>query len=805
MVRLLADTGRDIASAARLSARRPALALAALLTIALGLGATAAILGVVRAALWEPLPYRDADRLVQVGQAPLGSARPDRTSLPTLLDWREGNRAFSGLEAYEGTNVTARVGDDSEMIRGWRVTPGFFGLLGVSPSAGRTWADGDDGVAGEVVVSARLAGRMGGAERALGAPLVIDGSPRTIVGVMSPAFHFGDDADVWLPLTPNANQRVNRANRWLGVVGRLREGVDRSAAHLDLQRITSSIAAEHPADMEGQTVAVSPLRDVFLGNVKPILVSLLAAVAVLLLITAANLGAVMLLRNLDRRDELAVRAALGASRGRLARQLFVEGLLLALVGAFLSLYVGRIGIELMSGAIPERLRAGMPYLADARIDASIVALVVGVAVVMAVAFALWPAWRAASAVAPGRHGTRLTMGRADRRIRRMLVMAQLGLTVVLLIGTAQLATSFRNLVGQEIGVRAPDEILTLNIAVAGPAYADDAAVQTFYEELVRRVEALPQVAAAGAVNELPLSGSGMTTAERVENPLPQGQRPQVALRILAGDYFTAMGVRLREGRLLGPRDDTDAPAAMVVSASFAERMGFDGPVLGRRIRLTRTGDTQWEIVGVVDDVHMSKLDAEPPPSVYVGHLQLAENRLPLVVRTTHPAAAVAASVRDVVRALDPAIPVYSVATLGEQMRQSGAVFSRRFPLVIGAVFAGAALLLAMLGLYSLCAHEVLSRRREITVRQALGATPAGVRRVLLRDGLRLALPGVFVGVLIAMPASRIVRSLLFGVGPVEPVVYGGVAAGVLFLAILATAVPAWRGSNTELATALRSG
>jgi putative ABC transport system permease protein len=804
MLPFLVDTGRDVRHALRVSARRPALSVAALLTIALGLGAAAAILSVVRAALVQPLPYRDAGRLVQIGEAPVGSLRPDRTSLPTFLDWRDGSRALSGLEAYEGTNVTVRVGGDSEMVRGWRVTPGFFELLGVAPSVGRAWSE-DDGAADGVVVSSRLARRLGGAQAAVGLPLSIDGAPRTIIGVMPPTFHFRDDADLWLPLAPGANQRVNRANRWLGVIGRLREGVDRSGAELDLERMTARIAAEHPADMEGQTVAISPLRDVFLGNVKPILVSLLAAVAVLLLITVANLGALMLLRNLNRRDELAVRAALGASRGRLARQLFVEGLLIALVGAFLSLYVGNLGIERMNRAIPERLRAGMPFLADVRIDLATAAAVIGIAGLMAAAFALWPAWRAVRTVAPGSHGTRLTTGRADRRIRRLLVATQIGLTVVLLIGTAQLATSLLKLVRQEIGVVAPDEILTMNIAVAGPAYATDAALQTFYEELVRRVQALPNVVSAGAVNELPLSGSGLTTVEMVENPLPQGQRPQVALRIVAGDYFATMGVPLREGRLVGPRDGADAPPVIVVSASFAERMGLGGQAVGRRIQLTRTGNTRWEIVGIVEDVHMTRLDAEPLPSVYVGHLQQAENRLPLVVRTAQPAAAVAASVREVVRGLDPAIPVYSVATLEEQMRESGAVFSRRFPLVIGAVFAGAALLLAMLGLYSLCAHEVLSRNREFAIRQVLGATPAGVRMTLLRDGFGLALPAVLTGALVAIPASQIVRSLLFGVRPVEPFVYGGVALCVLVLAVLATAVPAYRGSFAQLASALRSG
>lgn len=805
MLRYFADTARDVRGAVRVNRREATISVAILLTIGLGLGATTAVLSVVRASLLQPLPYEDAGRLVQVGEQPIGSREPGRTSFPALLDWRTGSKAFSGLEAYDGTNLSARVGDDAEMIRGWRVTPGYFALLGVQPSVGRTWLDSDDDSNEQVVVSHRLASRLGGEESALGSPLVLNGSPRTIIGVMPRSFHFGDDADVWLPLVEaNEAQRSNRSNRGLSVIGRLRDGVDRSSARMDLARVTSAMAADHPADMAGRTVALRPLRDAFLGDVKPILVSLLAAVAVLLLITVANLGALMLLRNLNRRDELALRAALGASRGRLVRQLFVEGLVLAIVGALLSFYVGRAGVGLMMRAIPENLKPGMPYLADVRVDLPTVVAVFVIATIMAIAFVLAPAWRAVRALAPVGHGTRLTMGKGDRRVRRILVAAQIGLTVVLLTGTAQLAGSLLNLLRQEIGIAAPDQLLTMNIALAGPSYEDDAAQQNFYEELVGKAAALPGVLAATAVNELPLSGSGMTTFEAVDRPTPVGQRPQVAMRMFAGDYFTTMGVPLRAGRLLGSQDRIDTTPSIVVSASLADRIGADGRVLGRRIRLTRTGDTQWEIVGVVHDVQMGRLDSEPPPTVYVSHLQAAENRLPLVVRTSLPPAAVAASVRELVRGIDPTIPVYSVATLGHQMRQSRAVFARRFPLVIGAVFAGGALLLAVVGLYSLCAHEVLSRRREFTIRQVLGATPASVRLVVLRDGLALTLLGVCSGVLAAVPATQLARSLLFGIRAIDPYIYGSVALGVLAASMLATALPAWRGSAANITAALRS-
>ena len=801
MLRHLEDTARDVRGAIRVSTRDATISAAILLTIALGLGAAAAILSVVRPALLEPLPYANGDRLVHIWEQPIGSSERSRTSYPTLLDWRAAGTTFVGLEAYDDTNVTALIGEQAERLRGARVTPGFFELLGVQPLRGRTVLENG---ANAVVVSPRLASRLGGERSALGRSIAISGELHTVIGVLPRSFHFREDADVWLPLAMDEARRTDRSFRWLSVIGRLREDVDLSSAHTDLARVTSTLAADHPADLEGRTVALSRLRDALLGNLQPILVSLLAAVGVLLMITVANLAALMLLRNLDRRNELALRVALGASRGRLVRQLFVEGFVLAIAGAFLSLYVSWIGVGLMVSAIPEGVKIGMPYLADVRIDIATVAAIFVIATVMAAAFALGPAWRAVRAIAPVGHGTRLTMVRADRRLRQMLVAAQLGLTIVLLTGTAQLAASLVNLLGREIGVAAPDQLLTLSVSLSGPAYDDGAAQRAFYEELVTRAAALPGVRGAAAVNELPVGGSGMTAFEMVDRPTPAGERPEVAMRMLAGDYFGTLGVPLRDGRLVGAQDRTETTRAVVVSASLADRVGADGqPVLGRRIRLARTGDTEWQIVGVAGDVHMGRLDAEPPPTVYVSHLQAGDNQLPLIVRTSSPAA-VAASLRELVRDIDPSIPVSAIATLGEQMRESRAVFARRFPLVIGAVFAGAALLLAIVGLYSLCAREVLSRRREFAIRIVLGASPAGVRSVVLRDGLVLTLVGVLGGMLAAVAASHLVQSLFFAVQAVDPYIYGGVAVGVVAAATLATALPAWHASVENFVAALRS-
>lgn len=305
MRRHLADTARDVRGAIRVSMRDATISAAILVTMALGLGAAAAIISVVRPALLKPLPYANGDRLVRIWEQPIGSSERSRTSYPTLLDWRARSTAFLGLEASDGTNVAALIGEQAEMLSGARVTPGFFELLGVQPLRGRTVLENDqDGGVDPVVVSHRLAGRLGGERSALGRSVTLNGELHTVIGVLPRSFHFGGDADVWLPLAMDEARRTDRSFRWLNVIGRLRDDVDLSSAHIDLARVTSMLAADHPADLEGRTVAVSRLRDVFLGNVKPILVSLLAAVGVLLVITVANLAALMLLRNLEDRKSV---------------------------------------------------------------------------------------------------------------------------------------------------------------------------------------------------------------------------------------------------------------------------------------------------------------------------------------------------------------------------------------------------------------------------------------------------------------------------------------------------------------------
>lgn len=450
-----AQAAQDLRTAVRQVRRAPALAVAVVLTLALGLGAAATILTLVRAALLDPLPFAEASRLVHVGEAQAGAAgagvgERGPTSYATLLDWRARGTGFAGLEAYNSENPT--VGgpgsaglDGAQMRRGAQVTAGLFRLLGVRIAAGRDFAADEEGPAGAgvVIVSDRLARLMasgGPAAGALARTLTVNGTPRVVVGVLPPAFQFArlQDADVWTPLAADAQGRADRSWRWLDVVGRLRPGVALPDARRQLAAATAELAAVHSDALAGRTVAAVPLRDALLGDVKPILLGLLAAVALLLVAVATNLGLLMLVRHTERAPELATRAALGATRGRVLRQLAAEGVVLAAVGGALAVGVGQAGARGLVAAVPANVRINMPYLADAAVDARVVALLLGVGTLLVVAFGLGPALLVTQGWGGGAHATamrlnaRLTASQGDRHLRQTLVAAQVALTVVLL-------------------------------------------------------------------------------------------------------------------------------------------------------------------------------------------------------------------------------------------------------------------------------------------------------------------------------------------------------------------------------------
>ncbi|HXL10118.1 MAG TPA: ADOP family duplicated permease [Gemmatimonadales bacterium] len=796
---------QDLRVALRRIQRAPALATAIVLTIGLGLGAAAAIFTASDAALVEPLPYARPERLVHVWELRSGTDERGPTSYPTLLEWRSRAQSFSALEAYDPTNITVGLRDEARMLRGAQVTAGFFRLLGVRISAGRDFLQGEDATtgAGVAIVSDRVARSVAGGI-ALDQTIVINGTRYPIVGVLPRAFHFAllQDADIFVPLIAGEQARADRSQRSIYVIGRLRDGVALPAARAELSAAMSALASEHPDALAGRTVVAVPLRDALLGNMQPILASLLVAVAILLVIMGANLALLMLTRYIERAPELAMRSALGATRARVLRQLLVESLVPSVFGAAVAMVAGQMATRGLLAAIPDGVRINMPYLTNAGLDGRVIGVMVGVTIVLAVGFGLGPALL----ITQGRRragDVRTTLTRSDRRLRRGLVAAQLALTVVLLVSSGLLVVSFSNLVHRDVGFRDAEGLVTARAPLSGRRYEGPVAQRQFYEALLARSAALPGVRGAALINEAPGGGGGITTFEPVDRPLPRSMQPRAILRIVGGEYFSTLGIPVVRGRAFESHDRTDTPPVAVVSASFARLLGQEGATVGRRVRLAATGQAEWEVVGVVGDVQVATLDADSPPVVYLSHLQAADNRMTLVLRTELGIASIANQVRAIVKTLDAGVPVYAVTTLAQQMNDSKAVFSRRFPMMLCGVFAAAALALTLVALYAVCMHDVLTRRREFGVRLAVGGSPGSIRRLILREVLLLGATGIGLGAIVAAVVSRSMRAVLFGVAATDWRVYGAVAAGVLAAAVLATLGPALRAGAVHPSVVMR--
>lgn len=803
---MLSNLFNDLCVALRRARRAPALTAAIVLTTALGLGAAGAIAAMAGAALLAALPYAEPDRLVHVTELQPETGENSPTAYPTLLDWRSDASSFTALEGYDPANLTVGTEAETRMIRGAHVSPGFFRTLGVPVTAGRDFALDEEHTGGTsvAIVSATFAERQLGQSPVI-QTITVNGTPYTVVGVLPRSFHFAllQDAEVFLPLAGDAARRTDRGNRSVHVVGRLRPGITADAANDELAVVMDGLAREHPQALGGRAARAVPLRDALLGPARPIMTALLFAVALLLLIMTANLALLMLTRYVARMPELAMRFALGATRSRVLRQLAVEAQIPALLGVALAVIVAQFGLEGVLSTIPDSVQIGMPYLAAAAIDARMVGVMVGTAAVLALVFGIGPALVLPAARSrPG--NARATASRVDRRFRRGLVVTQLAVTTVLLAASGLLVTSFVNLVRRDLGYHDPATVVTARVPLSGQRYQEPAAQQSFYEALEARTAALPGVTRVGLVDEVPGGGSGAVTYETVDHPLPPVEQPRAALRIVGGDYFGAMRIPIFAGRTFEPRDRADAPRVAVVSAALARLLSSDGEAVGRRLLLAGVGDYEWEVIGVAGDVPVSGFDVEPPPVIYLSHLQRAENRLTLVMRAERRDAALAPALRSIVAEQDPGVPVYAVTTLERQMQDSRAVLTRRLPMVLCGVFAIAALLLTLVALYAVCIHEVLTRRREFGIRLALGANAATIRQVILRSAIQLGVTGIAAGTLAALIASRLLGALMFGITTTDWRAYTLVAIALFAATLLAAVGPVLRAGGIDPAEVMRT-
>jgi putative ABC transport system permease protein len=799
--RLVAEAFQDLRFAIRLLSRQKAFSLAVVATLALGIGANTAIFSVVDGVLLRPLPYAEPSRLVRVWAAnPRGIPR-NGIAPADYFDWRERNRAFDSLAAFGATDATLTGAGDPVQLAGATATANLVSMLGVRPLLGRWFLPEETAGSAQpvVVLSERLwRERFGAAPDIVGRSVLLDSRPRAVVGVMPRAFGFpSSDERMWLPL-PDGWRAQPRSAHFLGAVGRVRPGVPLDAARDDLRSVARALEIAYPDSNHGWGVTVLSLRDALVGDAETPLLVLLAAVATVLLIACANVASLMLARGVSRARELAVRAAVGASAGRLLRQQLVEALLLAFIG-------GAAGVALASWllrAIQSARGIAVPLLDRVSLDERVLAAAFAMSLLSALVTGLLPAWRAArrrDAASLG-HGARATGEHV--RIRQAIVGVQIALATGLLVAGVLLVRSFDRLIAVPSGFSA-DRTLLADVSLPVARYARDAR-SPFYDGALARIRALPGVEAAGAGGPLPLSGQDglLRFGLSVEGQAAASDRfDRAYLRWATPGYFAAMGIPLRAGRAFTDVDTARSTPVAVIDDEVARRFfGRDNPV-GRRVQISIERTAWREVIGVVASVRQTSLDRSAEPHVYVPQAQLATPALTLVVRGSGDPSALAAGVRDVVRSVDADLPLSNVRSLADLV--AGSTASRRLSAVALSLFAALAAALTLVGVYGVVSQLVAQSTRELGVRIALGASRRDVMSLVMRRALKTAALGVIAGWLLAWLAAPALRGMVYGVAPRDPATFVLVAVVLLTAAALAAYLPARSILRLDVLAALR--
>jgi len=805
---LVAELRQDLMHSWRTFRRSPGFAVIALLTLALGIGANTAIFSVVNGLLLRDLPFGDPDRVVRVWGAHKDSG-VDRSQISAgdFVDLRTRQRSFITLGAFSWGGGTYIGTGDPVPLAGARVDAGVFAALGVRPYLGRTFVVGEDssGVNPTIVLGFNAWRRVfGGDSTIVGKAVNISGRSRTVIGVLPPTFFFPTmaEAEIFTPLdlTPVLRD-VNRIRKFhnLGVIGRLRPGTTVAQAGAELKSIMAELERDFPESNSNMSVATVGMRDAVVGDTRPALLVLLGASLLVLLIACANVAGMLLSRAVSRRQELAVRAALGAGRARLVRQMMTESVVLALGGGAIGLAVALWGTRALVASAGDRL----PAASQVTVDATVLLTALAVSIASGVVFGLVPALAASRGIqlALKESGRGTSSGVSRHRMRTVLVTGQLALAVMLLVGAGLLVRSLVGLQKRDLGYSI-ESTLTFELMLAGDRYDSAAAQDQFFDALYTRLGALPGVVAVGGSGNIPMRGGAMASLAIDGRPQPEGRLPEVGYQPVSDNLFKAMGVPLKRGRAFGPQDHEKAPPVVILSESLARAFWPNADPIGSRVRLGPNPNDPWmTVVGIVSDVRMG-VDGESRPTAYVSARQDHWGGMAIVMRTTTDPMSMLPAVRREVRAIDATIPVADANSM-KQVRAQG-LTDRRLPMQLMAAFAVLALVLAAVGVYGVMAYSVAARTREIGVRVALGAQPRNVFGMVLRQGMGAAAAGLTLGLLGAAALGRVLTSLLYGVKPTDVLTFVGVAGVLLTVVLAACLVPARRAVRVDPLEALRS-
>jgi putative ABC transport system permease protein len=808
---------QDIRFATRQLLKSPGFAVVAVLTLALGIGANTAIFSVVNGVLLRPLPYHEPDRLVRVWHVPPAKSFPGMTkfsvSPANYLDWENQNHVFQSMAIYGYRGFTLTGNDKPEQINACAASSRFFQTLGVEPLAGRTFLPEEDqpGHSNVVVLSYRFWQEHFGANRdVVGHDMLLDGQAYQIAGVMPPNFLFPEFAQMWTPTAWTDEQRAVRGNHNYVVIARLKPDVDVKNAQTEMNTISNRLEQTYPADDKGWGAVVVPLHDDLVSDVRPAMLVLLGAVACVLLIACVNVANLILAKAFSREKEIAIRTALGATSARVLRQVLTESVLLAVAGGALGLSLAGFGVRLTMAFLADRA----PASTVVRTDVKVLLFTAMISLLTGILSGVLPALRLSRKNVS--QSLKQGLGRTDtdstgHGTRSALVVSEVALSLVLLIAAGLMVRSFQRLYHVKPGFDSQG-VLTANVAVSSKKFAQPEQQFRFFEEVLRRTRELPGVVQAGVADDIPLDGDGSNQPIAIEGRpvVPMSEQPEVDVRVISEGYMSAMHIPVLRGRDLNEGDIAGKPGAILISKSMAEKFWPGEDAVGKRLTMTFFPRTIREVVGIVGDVKLDSLDqTRPTVSLYMPLGQITADSdgvwrsfsMTLVVRTEANSAGLATAISNAVHQVVPDILVRNILTMDDVVTAS--LTQQRFNTLLLGTFAVVALILAAIGIYSVLSYNVKRRVSEIGIRLAFGARVPDVLRMVIVDAMKPTLLGLAIGVGVALAFGRVMSSLIYEVKPGDPITFAVVALLLAGVALLASALPAYRAAKTDPNSALR--
>ncbi|HKF57053.1 MAG TPA: ABC transporter permease [Blastocatellia bacterium] len=803
----MANFYQDLKLSIRILINKPGFAITAILIIAIGIGASTAIFSIVNGVLLRPLPSPNSERLIKVWESFVGGGT-GTASVPNLKDWRAQNQAFETISAYSTRSYNLQGRDNPEQVSAAEVSPDFFQTFAIDSSIGRTFTIDEDtpGRSHVVVLSDQLWRANFGADPALvGRNITLDGQQYLVSGIMPPAFRFPSrQTQLWVPLVLPQGQRANRGNHYLFAIGLLKPGVTFESAQQEMHAIASRIEQEYPGEQAGRSIKLIPLKEEMVANIRPALLMLLGAVGFLLLIACANVANLQLVRASSRQKEVAIRSALGANSLRLARQFLTESIVLAGAGGILGILASGWALKLLL-AMSEKV---LPRSGEVSVDLRVLGTALAITLITGIAFGLAPAIY--SARSDGRQslneGGRGLVSAGHNRVYTTLIAVETAMAAILLVGAGLMMKSFLFLERQDTGLR-PYHVLTLRVSLPEPAYPDRARVASFYKRATEELTTLPGVESAGFISLLPLQRWGYNKGIEIQGrePFPPGRVPFIETRAITPGYLAAMGIPLVKGRGFTEQDGKDSLPVVIINQMTAALLPTGQDPIGAHLRFGG-GDTPWAtVVGVTRDVKQSGIRNLARPEALTPYSQEFDTGLvqsmSLAVRSNLDPMSLVPSVRQAVRRVDPSQPIYNVQTMEAVIGDS--ISDTKINTILLGIFAGIALLLALVGIYGVVSYWATQRTREIGIRVAIGANRRQVLGLVVRHGMLPALCGLTLGIPGSYALARLLTGLIYGVSPFDPPIFASIAAALGLAALLACLIPARRATRLHPMAALR--